>query len=1131
MAKCNVRLFTIAILLFCCAVFQVSAAEQTVFGLCDVGDVIKASNGSIVFTKGNDCTKVILAPYGSRIKLILYEIKNFDAVTFIHDGGSRVGTLTKDYIKGEALGGSGPTTFYSSSNALLIHTDKITNTNNNKLNATFEMLPYSSDRCSCLPTVNAAKTVCSFPPHDNSGIFYHDKDELYKKCITSCNMGHEIIYKRQYSASSATTSCYYNIEAPKSSRVATSTDFTSFNPNLVSCSHVIPATQVLFFYQFTYVDIPCSKLNITKVQSGIYNFLVSNKSNSYVGECYKNVLGNCTASKPVLATCSTPSDSPNNSLVKVEIRDNIEMADNVTMTLKRFDVLYDSDNIRERVKYYVENDLIINNTTAINFQNAAYYSELATCSANHVLTGDDTAVTRKPEDFCISCPLHNYKYIYTISLDAWCQRCASNKHRPMNESQCVNGNQVYPSPSDANCFHTCGLGKFFNNVSGICDWCDYGYFQNSTTSVNPVCLPCPDGNTTMFVGAQTENDCMMQCEKGQFAKYPSCFDCVIGYYMPYKGNSFSKCFKCPPGNTTLNKGTANHTGCVDQCTIGEYFNITQGNCVICPNNTYQDQKVTGNVRSCKTCPRNAVTMSTGATSITACLGPCSSGEYLDTQSRNCRKCPKHTYNDEGNQTSFTCKPCPQNKVTQTEGSTNISQCNYDCSEGTFFNLTSEQCENCSVNTYQDKIGQDSCKPCKGNSFTLKTGSTECIAPCNHGEFLNKLAEACQHCQIGYFQNRTNHTLDMCLPCPLDYFADELGSNNCTACPDGGITVVTAAKDSSECIERCSRGYYLNKTLKSCQKCAKGFYQDQNGYRDEWCVKCPSSNLTTLQPGAKSAEECVGYCVTIPCLNGAKCTNIDNGFNCTCPEYLEGNQCQTIADDDKADVMEISAKFTNFVWNNNLLNRDSEDFKKLAYQIESAIRDVFKNDSTFRTIKVDKFTQGSVISDFQVNYVAGTEFTNPFETIRAAAADGKIGNNLTVNSSSLNIVNYTCGTPLGMENGRIPDSAITSANPDNKHPFTNARLNHNGPGWTPDKDAYLQVDFGEVVVLTGIGTQGSSYSGGNWLKSYHFNYSVDGNTWVEYKEDSSFHKVNFQLYLCITTVTGTCMQQGSVGYKQ
>ena len=964
MAKCNVRLFTIAILLFCCAVFQVSAAEQTVFGLCDVGDVIKTRNGSIVFTKGNNCTRVILAPYGSRIKLILYEIKNFDAVTFIHDGGSRVGTLTKDYIKGEALGGSGPTTFYSSSNALLIHTNKITNTNNNKLNATFEMLSYSSDRCSCLPTVNAAKTVCSFPPHDNSGIFYHDKDELYKKCITSCNMGHEIIYKPQYSNSSATTSCYYKIEAPKSSRVATSKGFTSFNPNLVSCSHVIPAIQVLFFYKFTYVDIPCSKLNITKVQSGIYNFLVGNKSNSYIGECYKNVLGNCTPSKPVFATCSTPSDSPNNSLVKVEIRDNIKMADNVTMTLKCFDVLYDSDNIRERVKYYVENDLIINNATAIDFKNAAYYSKLATCSANHVLTGDDTGVINKPKDFCISCPLHNYKYIYTLSFDAWCQRCASNMHRPMNESQCVNGNQVYPSPSDANCFHTCGLGKFFNNVSGICDWCDYGYFQNSTTSVNPVCLPCPDGNTTMFVGAQTENDCMMQCEKGQYAKYPSCVDCAIGYYMPYKGNRFSKCFKCPP-----------------------------------------------------------------------------------------------------------------------------------------------------------------------HSFTLKTGSTECIAPCNHGEFLNKLTEACQHCQIGYFQNKTNHTLDMCLPCPLDYFADKLGSNNCTACPDGGVTVITAAKDSSECIERCSHGYYLNKTLKSCEKCAKGFYQDKNGYKDEWCVKCPSSNLTTLQPGAKSAEECVGYCATMPCLNGAKCTNIDNGFNCTCPEYLEENQCQTIVDDDKADMMEISVKFTNFVWNNNLLNHDSEDFKKLAYQIESAIRGVFKNDSTFRTIKVEKFTPGSVISDFQVNYVAGTEFTNPFDAIVAAAADGKIGNNLMVNSSSLNIVNYTCGTPLGMENGRIPDSAITSANPDNKHPFTNARLNHNGPGWTPDKDAYLQVDFGEVVVLTGIGTQGSSYSGGSWLKSYHFSYSVDGNTWVEYKEDSSFHKVNFQLNLCITTVRGTSMQQGSVGWNK
>jgi hypothetical protein len=89
----------------------------------------------------------------------------------------------------------------------------------------------------------------------------------------------------------------------------------------------------------------------------------------------------------------------------------------------------------------------------------------------------------------------------------------------------------------------------------------------------------------------------------------------------------------------------------------------------------------------------------------------------------------------------------------------------------------------------------------------------------------------------------------------------------------------------------------------------------------------------------------------------------------------------------------------------------------------------------------------------------------------------------------------------MENGRIPDSAITSAHQNNYHPFKNARLNYNGPGWTPmyrpAGDAYLQVDFGEVVQLTGIATQGSSYEGGNWLRLYHFNYSIDEKKWLEY----------------------------------
>ena len=490
MGAFEMRLFSrAAILLFCCVLQHGQAADHTVFGLCDVGDVISVRSGSLVVSKGRDCTRVILAPSGWRIKFTLHEIDMFDAVAFIHDGGTVAGTLKYEQGIRVLLAGRKPIVFYSSSNALLVHTDRISS-NGNKFNATFEVLPHPLDKCACAPSVLSAQSICTF-----YFMFYFQNDELKKTCKITCDI-------RNDTSGAIDRSCTIRLDKP---------------------------------------------------------------------------------------TLTWPSNR-----------------------------------------------------------------------------------------------LHN-------------------------ESRCVNGTKMYPKPSNVNCLHYCALGKFFNNDSGICDWCDYGYFQNSTTALNPVCHRCPAGNTTAFVGARSENDCMHKCRKGQFAKLPSCFDCAIGYFMPYEGNRFPKCYKCPPGNTTLSVGTANRTGCVDQCTLGEYFNITQGMCMLCPNNTYQNETTPSNTRSCKMCQTNRVTLSTGAVSIELCIGPCSAGQYLNATSRSCKLCPVNTYKDE-NQTSFMCKKCPHHKITQNKGSTNISHCIYPCIEGECFNLTSEACEMCPNNTYQNNIGQGTDAP-------------------------------------------------------------------------------------------------------------------------------------------------------------------------------------------------------------------------------------------------------------------------------------------------------------------------------------------------------------------------------------------------------------------------------------
>ena len=63
----------------------------------------------------------------------------------------------------------------------------------------------------------------------------------------------------------------------------------------------------------------------------------------------------------------------------------------------------------------------------------------------------------------------------------------------------------------------------------------------------------------------------------------------------------------------------------------------------------------------------------------------------------------------------------------------------------------------------------------------------------------------------------------------------------------------------------------------------------------------------------------------------------------------------------------------------------------------------------------------------------------------------------------------------------------------------------------DSDPYLQIDFGQETVITGVATQGLGYPIENWVKKYSLNYSCDGVNWKTYR---SFDKymVNIGQYL-------------------
>ena len=240
---------------------------------------------------------------------------------------------------------------------------------------------------------------------------------------------------------------------------------------------------------------------------------------------------------------------------------------------------------------------------------------------------------------------------------------------------------------------------------------------------------------------------------------------------------------------------------------------------------------------------------------------------------------------------------------------------------------------------------------------------------------------------------------------------------------------------------------MNKSKKICQECLRGYYQDKEQFRIEYCTKCPFSNLTTHRAGATSVNYCVGYCALSPCRNGAECVNKDSGFLCICPNHLQGRRCESIIDGKNADVQTLSLRFPDMVWNENLTNSKTSEYIELTNNVENNVRQELKHDPSFRTVRATGFSPGSVISELELTYVAAVNLTTPLDSLSHAIADGRLGN-LTTDESYLKFVNFTCTQPLGMENGRIPDTAITSSQSLDDEPPANARLNSPTAGWDP-----------------------------------------------------------------------------------
>ena len=95
--------------------------------------------------------------------------------------------------------------------------------------------------------------------------------------------------------------------------------------------------------------------------------------------------------------------------------------------------------------------------------------------------------------------------------------------------------------------------------------------------------------------------------------------------------------------------------------------------------------------------------------------------------------------------------------------------------------------------------------------------------------------------------------------------------------------------------------------------------------------------------------------------------------------------------------------------------------------------------------------------------------------------------------------------LGMEDGRIQDTAISASNSYNsKKAAKFGRLNlvaksGNAGAWcakTDNNKQWLQIDLGNPTAITRVATQGRQDQD-HWVTSYSISYSLTGSYWVQY----------------------------------
>ena len=299
-----------------------------------------------------------------------------------------------------------------------------------------------------------------------------------------------------------------------------------------------------------------------------------------------------------------------------------------------------------------------------NFVGADAASDCQLCPEQFSLVADGICSTCPPgkftlDDNCQNCAAGTYR---TASQDE-CEPCASGRTSmpgtPCQDcsagfytdepgsplcrlcdgvssastcSSCSAGRFGTPIPTSAAC-KECPEGYWSVSDSEECFGCDIGTFQ--PLPVQEACQDCAPGTFSDIIAQTVCKNCPVG-EFGGTSRSGACLPCQIGRYQDQPGSE--ECIKCTDGKYTQQVSSESVLDCID-CPAGTFE--LDGQCLSCPEKTYQDQ--TGQT-ICKSCtpghlsPRRSTEQSqcfaiAGLTSyVFGMKGDSKEGQYYD---KNC----------------------------------------------------------------------------------------------------------------------------------------------------------------------------------------------------------------------------------------------------------------------------------------------------------------------------------------------------------------------------------------------------------------------------------------------------------------------------------------------------------------